>query len=104
MFVPNYKDTESVLALMIFDLARGEEVIRERLIKVFTERAALEVDDFPEQLQKDWTYIVQFITSKSQASYASAYRNSLRSKWNKTCSVVVGKIVDLYCTLKIYNN
>lgn len=103
MFVPNYKITEGKLGLFIFDLARGEEEVRKRLIRVFTERGTFSIDDFPKELQDNWSYIYQFMTSEPSSTYESAYKNSLKNKRNKTCSIIVHKIIILYEEMKRHN-
>lgn len=97
------------LDLSIVDLATGPGNIRTRLNHIFINHLhVINVNDFPEELKKDWENIINSLTKKGAVKdeqgeiIIGSVENTLKHIRNKTGSAISKDIVTLSDKLRGY--
>lgn len=107
-----YFKIREILSTVIAYLATGKGDMRERFKVLFVEIDQLSENDFPEELQKDWNFVVSTLT-KYPPTYKyngclelSSSEHTLSKIKNETACKVAEKIYYLYDEMLFgkYNN
>lgn len=102
MFRANYSETNTMLKRIIFELAMRPETSKKRLIYTLNEYCTICTGNFPEELQAKWNNIYKLITRVNKDEYRSTFYNSLITRRDKTCSKIIGKIINISIELEEY--
>jgi len=103
-----YDYTKSELREVIRILATGKHDVRKRLISI-AGIVKLNENDFPPELQKDWTWIIKSMTKKEPRYLSngkmlfSSIENTMRNIRNSTGSKIAERIFNLYYKLQDNN-
>jgi hypothetical protein len=92
---------------MTYALAVGQADVRSRLVTVYLACHTLTPEDFPQEFQKDWQWIVQQLTRYGPIlDYNGEVRigsveHTMRRIKNKTAAKIARKIYNLYDQLHL---
>ena len=90
-------------------LAIGEKNVRSRLVNAYSTCHTLSPEDFPDEFQNDWKWVIKQLTKSGPVlnhkgkMWIGSVENTMSIIKNKTGSKIAKKIFDLYCELNKEN-
>lgn len=94
--------TKEKLGSIYFDLAIGEDDIRSRLANCENNLLIIKTQDFPLELQSEWTEIISLLTKKGPQKNINgvielgSVKNTVLKMRKKNVSELAKRIVNLY--------